>query len=112
LAAANEIFEKVATFGLTANMVLYLTERYLMSSAFAAVVIYNWHAVSNFLPIFGAVLADACIGRFWTIAAASVVYQLVRAPLFFSRQQLINPLELNYADDGGLATGGTRAWRC
>jgi len=70
---SNEIFEKVATFGLTANMVLYLTERYLMSSAFAAVVLYNWHAVSNFLPIFGAVLADACIGRFRVIALGSFV---------------------------------------
>ena len=79
MAAANEIFEKVATFGLTANMVLYLTERYLMSSAFAAVVLYNWHAVSNFLPIFGAVLADACIGRFRVIALGSFVSLSVSA---------------------------------
>jgi len=69
----------VATFGLTANMVLYLTERYLMSSAFAAVVLYNWHAVSNFLPIFGAVLADACIGRFRVIALGSFVSLSVSA---------------------------------
>ncbi|CAL4973928.1 unnamed protein product [Urochloa decumbens] len=70
---SNEIFEKVATFGLTANMILYLTERYLMSSAFATVVLYNWNAFSNFLPIFGAVLADACLGRFRVIALGSFV---------------------------------------
>ncbi|CAO1946069.1 unnamed protein product [Urochloa humidicola] len=70
---SNEIFEKVATFGLTANMILYLTERYLMSSALATVVLYNWNAFSNFLPIFGAVLADACLGRFRVIALGSFV---------------------------------------
>ncbi|RCV27468.1 hypothetical protein SEVIR_5G330700v4 [Setaria viridis] len=70
---SNEIFEKVATFGLTANMILYLTERYLMSNAFATVVLYNWNAFSNFLPIFGAVLADACLGRFRVIALGSFV---------------------------------------
>lgn len=54
-------------------MVLYLTERYLMSSTFAAVVLYNWNAFSNFLPIFGAVLADAYLGRFRVIALGSFV---------------------------------------
>ena len=80
--AANEIFEKVATFGLTANMILYLTERYLMSSAVATVVLYFWNAISNFLPIFGAVLADARLGRFRVIALGSCV------SLFVSTRQL------------------------
>lgn len=70
---SNEIFEKVASFGLTANMILYLTDRYLMTGAFATVVLYFWHAFSNFLPIFGAVLADARLGRFRVIAIGSFV---------------------------------------
>ncbi|KAJ1285505.1 hypothetical protein BS78_03G284400 [Paspalum vaginatum] len=70
---SNEIFEKVASFGLTSNMILYLTERYLMTSAFATVVLYFWGAFSNFLPIFGAVLADAYLGRFRVIALGSFV---------------------------------------
>ncbi|KAK3162012.1 hypothetical protein QOZ80_1BG0084160 [Eleusine coracana subsp. coracana] len=70
---SNEIFEKVATFGLHANMILYLTERYHMSNALATVVLYIWNALSNFLPIFGAVLADARLGRFRVIALGSVV---------------------------------------
>lgn len=69
----NEIFEKVATFGLSANMILYLTERYLMTNAFATVVLYFWHAFSNFLPILGAVLADARLGRFRVITLGSCV---------------------------------------
>ena len=98
--------------GFSTNMLTYLTTQLHMPLAKAATTLTNFGGTSAATPLIGAFLADACIGRFWTIAAASVVYQLVRAPLFFSRQQLINPLELNYADDGGLATGGTRAWRC
>jgi solute carrier family 15 (peptide/histidine transporter), member 3/4 len=84
--AANEIFEKVATFGLQANMILYLTERYHLSSALASVVLYIWNALSNFLPIFGAVLADACLGRFRVIALGSVV------SLAVSKRRLISKI--------------------
>uniref|UniRef100_A0A0E0JP09 Major facilitator superfamily (MFS) profile domain-containing protein n=1 Tax=Oryza punctata TaxID=4537 RepID=A0A0E0JP09_ORYPU len=70
---SNEVFEKVATFGLHANMILYLTERYHMTAATGTVVLYFWNAVSNFLPIFGAVLSDSCLGRFRVIALGSVI---------------------------------------
>lgn len=70
---SNEIFEKVATFGLQANMILYLTKRYHLTAATSTIVLYNWSAVSNFLPISGAVLADAYLGRFRVIAIGSVV---------------------------------------
>uniref|UniRef100_A0A0D3EUB0 Major facilitator superfamily (MFS) profile domain-containing protein n=1 Tax=Oryza barthii TaxID=65489 RepID=A0A0D3EUB0_9ORYZ len=70
---SNEVFEKVATFGLHANMILYLTQRYHMTAATGTVVLYFWNALSNFLPIFGAVLSDSCLGRFRVIALGSVV---------------------------------------
>uniref|UniRef100_A0A0D9V5Z3 Uncharacterized protein n=1 Tax=Leersia perrieri TaxID=77586 RepID=A0A0D9V5Z3_9ORYZ len=70
---SNEIFEKVATFGLHANMILYLTERYHMTAATGTVVLYFWNALSNFLPIFGAILSDSFLGRFRVIALGSVV---------------------------------------
>ncbi|XP_040383338.1 protein NRT1/ PTR FAMILY 1.2-like [Oryza brachyantha] len=70
---SNEIFEKVATFGLHANMILYLTERYHMAAATGTAVLYIWNALSNFLPVFGAVLSDSCLGRFRVIALGSVV---------------------------------------
>ncbi|KAF0910499.1 hypothetical protein E2562_002950 [Oryza meyeriana var. granulata] len=77
---SNEIFEKVATFGLHANMILYLTERYHMTAATGTVVLYFWNAISNFLPIFGAVLSDSCLGRFRVIALGSVVSLVVSTP--------------------------------
>lgn len=79
LFSANEIFEKVATFGLTANMILYLTKRYLMPTALATEELYFWNAISNFLPIFGGVLADVRLGRFRVIALGSCVSLFVSA---------------------------------
>ncbi|KAM0888718.1 hypothetical protein ACQ4PT_028192 [Festuca glaucescens] len=70
---SNEIFEKVASFGLHPNMILYLTKRYHMTAADGAMVIYLWSAMSNFLPISGAVLADVYLGRFRVIALGSIV---------------------------------------
>lgn len=70
---ANEIFEKVATYGLHANMIIYLTKRYNMTAATGTMVLYLWSAMTNFLPIFGAVLSDVFLGRFRVIALGSVV---------------------------------------
>ncbi|KAL5698479.1 hypothetical protein ACHQM5_029511 [Ranunculus cassubicifolius] len=69
---ANETFEKVATYGLLANMILYLTSGYHMDAATGANVLFIWSAVSNFTPIFGAFLSDSYLGRFRVIALGSV----------------------------------------
>ncbi|XP_010924574.4 protein NRT1/ PTR FAMILY 1.2 [Elaeis guineensis] len=68
----NEIFEKVASFGLMPNMIIYLTEVYHMTPVTAGSVLFIWGAISYFLPIFGAFLSDAYLGRFLVIAIASV----------------------------------------
>ncbi|VAH64185.1 unnamed protein product [Triticum turgidum subsp. durum] len=70
---SNEIFEKVATYGLQANMVVYLTKRYNMTPATSAMVLYLWSALTNFLPIGGGVLSDVFFGRFPVIALGCVV---------------------------------------
>lgn len=75
--AANETLDKVASFGLQANMVLYLITKYHMDNAVAINIIFLWGAVSNFLPIFGAFLSDAYLGRFRTIALGTVISLLV-----------------------------------
>ncbi|KAG6492154.1 protein NRT1/ PTR FAMILY 1.1-like [Zingiber officinale] len=68
---ANEVLEKVASFGLHANMIIYLTVTYHMNPAPAASVLLLWSAISNFLPIFGAFLADSWLGKFRIIAIGS-----------------------------------------
>lgn len=65
--------------GFSTNMLTYLTTQLHMPLAKAATTLTNFGGTSAATPLIGAFLADACIGRFWTIAAASVVYQAVRA---------------------------------
>lgn len=74
---ANETLDKVASFGLHANMALYLTTKYHMDNAVAINIIFLWGAISNFLPIFGAFLSDAHLGRFRTIALGTFISLLV-----------------------------------
>lgn len=77
-AAANEVAEKLAVVGFSTNMLTYLTQQMHMPLAKAATTLTNFGGTSAMTPLIGAYLADACIGRFWTIAGASVVYQFVR----------------------------------
>ncbi|KAJ4839895.1 hypothetical protein Tsubulata_003203, partial [Turnera subulata] len=70
---ANETFEKVAGYGLMANMILYLRNEYNISNAAGANILFLWSAISNFLPIIGAFISDSFLGRFWVIALGSVI---------------------------------------
>ncbi|KAL6838592.1 hypothetical protein ACP4OV_031549 [Aristida adscensionis] len=81
---ANEVAEKLAVVGFSTNMLTYLTQQMHMPLAKAATTLTNFGGTSAATPLIGAFLADACIGRFWTIAAASVVYQLGMALLTVS----------------------------
>ncbi|CAK9329388.1 unnamed protein product [Citrullus colocynthis] len=70
---ANEIFEKISNVGLHANMIFYLMNEYHLDSAKGAIVLFLWNALTNFLPIGGAFLSDAYLGRFKVIAMGTVV---------------------------------------
>ncbi|CAK9166097.1 unnamed protein product [Ilex paraguariensis] len=78
---ANEAFEKVASYGLTPNMILYLMREYHMEMATGSNILFLWSAATNFLPVVGALLADSLMGRFWMIAFGSVISFLVKFPL-------------------------------
>lgn len=69
---ANESFEKVASYGLMPNMILYLIKDYKMSVSQGTNLIFLWSAATNFLPLVGAFLADSFLGRFLTIAFGSI----------------------------------------
>ncbi|XP_061345704.1 protein NRT1/ PTR FAMILY 2.13-like [Gastrolobium bilobum] len=68
---ANETIERIATFGMTANFMVYLLKVFNLSQIDAANVLSIWYGVSSFIPIIGASLADAYLGKFKTIAVAS-----------------------------------------
>ncbi|CAL0318287.1 unnamed protein product [Lupinus luteus] len=67
----NESFERLATFGLTANFMVYLIREFHLDQVSAANIIYIWSGVGNFAPVLGAFISDAYIGRFRTIAFGS-----------------------------------------
>ncbi|PON50529.1 Proton-dependent oligopeptide transporter [Parasponia andersonii] len=69
---ANETFEKVASYGLLANMILYLLGDYHFKLTTGANILFLWNALSNFTPIIGAFLSDSFLGRFRVIAIGTV----------------------------------------
>ncbi|KAG4199152.1 hypothetical protein ERO13_A05G131900v2 [Gossypium hirsutum] len=69
---ANESFEKVASYGLVPNMILYLIKDYHMGVAKGTNILFFWQAATNFTPILGAFVADSYLGRFLTIGLGSI----------------------------------------
>ncbi|GAB2293522.1 hypothetical protein Dimus_027729 [Dionaea muscipula] len=69
---ANESLEKVASYGLLPNMILYLMMDYKMSVAKGTNLLFFWSAATNFMPLVGAVVADSYLGRFLTIGLGSL----------------------------------------
>ncbi|XP_057967700.1 protein NRT1/ PTR FAMILY 1.2-like isoform X2 [Malania oleifera] len=69
---ANEAFEKVASYGLLPNMILYLMRDYNMGIAKGTNLLFFWSAATNFLPLVGAFLSDSYLGRFLTIGFGSI----------------------------------------
>ncbi|XP_011006584.1 PREDICTED: protein NRT1/ PTR FAMILY 2.13 [Populus euphratica] len=67
----NETFERLATFGLLANFMVYLMRVFHLEQVTAANVLNIWFGVTNFAPLVGAFISDAYAGRYKTIAFAS-----------------------------------------
>ncbi|KAG2666756.1 hypothetical protein I3760_15G078900 [Carya illinoinensis] len=73
---ANEVSEKLAVVGFTANMISYLTTELHMPLTKAANTVTNFGGTSSLTPLLGAFLSDAFVGRFWTVTVASIIYQI------------------------------------
>ncbi|KAJ1386016.1 Proton-dependent oligopeptide transporter family [Sesbania bispinosa] len=56
---------------MTINFMVYLLKVYHLSQVGAANVVSIWYGVMNFIPVVGASVADASLGKFRTIAMAS-----------------------------------------
>ena len=81
LCAGNETFERLASFGLMANFMVYLQREYHMNQVQAATILNSWSGVANFAPVIGAYVSDAFIGKFWTIVIGSFSSLLVYMPV-------------------------------
>ncbi|CAN6196586.1 unnamed protein product [Urochloa humidicola] len=70
----NECCERLAYYGMSANLVNYMMERLHQGSAAAANNVSNWSGTCYVMPLVGAFVADAYLGRYHTIAAFMGLY--------------------------------------
>jgi len=77
LIAVYEVFETMAYHGISSNLVVYLTNRLHQGTVEAANNVTNWVGTMFLMPILGAYVADAHLGRYWTFVAGSAIYLLV-----------------------------------
>uniref|UniRef100_A0A0D3GL72 Peptide transporter n=1 Tax=Oryza barthii TaxID=65489 RepID=A0A0D3GL72_9ORYZ len=70
----NECCERLAYYGMSANLVNYMVDRLRQGNAGAAASVNNWSGTCYVMPLVGAFLADAYLGRYRTIAAFMALY--------------------------------------
>ncbi|XP_038874759.1 protein NRT1/ PTR FAMILY 5.2-like [Benincasa hispida] len=69
-----EVFERMAFYGISSNLLIYLTNRLHQGTVTAANNVTNWVGAVWMTPVLGAYVADAYLGRFWTFIVASIIY--------------------------------------
>lgn len=69
-----EVFERMAYYGISSNLVLYLTKKLHQGTVTSANNVTNWVGTIWMTPILGAYVADAHLGRYWTFVFASIIY--------------------------------------
>ncbi|XP_042395564.1 protein NRT1/ PTR FAMILY 5.2-like isoform X1 [Zingiber officinale] len=69
-----EVFERMAYYGISSNLILYLTNKLHQGTVTASNNVTNWVGAVWLTPILGAYVADAHLGRYWTFIIASVIY--------------------------------------
>lgn len=70
----NECCERLAYYGINTNLVNYPKFQLHQTNVVAVNNVTNWSGTCYVTPLLGAFLADAYLGRYWTIACFSIIY--------------------------------------
>lgn len=70
----NETAERMAFYGILVNLLFYLYLEMHISFPHASTLVTNVLGTSLLTPLLGAFIADAYIGRYWTIGIFSTIY--------------------------------------
>ena len=64
----------MAYYGIASNLVVYLTRELHEGTVTSANHVSNWSGAVWLLPVAGAFIGDAYLGRYWTFVIASFIY--------------------------------------
>ncbi|XP_019706211.1 protein NRT1/ PTR FAMILY 5.6 [Elaeis guineensis] len=71
---AIEFSERLSYFGLSTNLIIYLTKVLHQELKTAAKNVNYWSGVTTMMPLVGGFVADAYLGRFSTVIFSSLIY--------------------------------------
>ncbi|KAK2400091.1 protein NRT1/ PTR FAMILY 5.2 [Trifolium repens] len=70
------IFERMAYYGISSNLFVYLTKKLHQGTVTSSNNVTNWIGTIFITPILGAYIADAHLGRYWTFVISALIYLL------------------------------------
>ncbi|GFZ20197.1 peptide transporter 3 [Actinidia rufa] len=69
-----EVFERMAYYGIASNLVIYLAGKLHEGTVKSSNNVTNWVGTVWIMPLLGAYIADAHLGRYWTFIISSAIY--------------------------------------
>ncbi|OEL20114.1 Protein NRT1/ PTR FAMILY 1.2 [Dichanthelium oligosanthes] len=102
---ANEVSERIVSASVGANLIIYLTTKYHLGAASSAIIIFVYLAAANFLPVCGAIVSDALLGRYLMVTLTLFSCTIGTTLLCLTSViPSLTPLDCNLPNQGGCAS--------